>query len=145
MMSEGVAGATSTPAGALHNAWLEVFVLHARALTEFLIRPTPRPEHRDSDICLRNFGVDFNLEEVEREWLRARVSVPAHKAVAHLTWDRTTQQVWELNTALRILEFCERWRDSVKRARGDLGWGPFDATLRDARIRVLPCLPRSEP
>jgi len=129
MMVEGVVRASAiTPDPSdfvMRNAWVESYIMHARSLIDFSSRS--EPHRKPDDLCPRDFGVDWTIDDLDRQWLETNLMQQAHKRIAHLTWERLKplEEGWSKEVAQRITDVCRSWRRTVEETRQDLDWSTF--------------------
>lgn len=98
----------------LQNALIEAWLVHARALIEFLLG---RSTH-SGDIRLSDFPGGWSLDMSPRRTRLTEVRSDANKHLAHLTWERAAADVspaeWALGQTLDdIVEAIGDWSTSL--------------------------------
>lgn len=79
------------------NGHLECFLLHARNLLDFFVKP--KSYRKKSDVIVRDFFKDGSIwESKEKKLLHYTLNErdEIHKTLAHLTFERIEQKIWDV-------------------------------------------------
>jgi hypothetical protein len=107
-LASGIAGQGNT----LHNALLESFIVHGRALIDFLYPPN-KPKN-DAVIAADFFNTQEEWEKLRpgQSEILKKAKKRAHKEVAHLTYDR--QKVTLEEKGWNFLEISHEIQEVIK-------------------------------
>lgn len=86
------------------NCYLESFLIHARNLLDFFVRPSSA---RKDDVIARHFFEpesrwEMHESNICRNLQKKRITI--HKTLAHISYSRTTEAEWDIHVIFAELE-----------------------------------------